>query len=386
MIALNNNSIFVGQIKQLLHDFNLPLCKIGDRNLSSNSYYILNDMIYYRYTENETIINKPCYEYVYNEPYLNITDNFKIDNMLYDRATHEYLGTYLRFLRDYKDINLMSMYNYFDGNTLEQDISFDIGDITINFRSENIDCVIYKIPVSFVNEYSISLHNTKTIELCLYDEADSIKPNTDATKYDLCKKTYKKTQVNNVFYYEIGDIGTTTVSNNLYMLIKVPKDLTTSVTILEGKYYSTYENLNILPIGDEVNLNVASQLLSTENTYGNNLLGDRLLEYLTGSVICKLSEPYDIKRLQLTLDSMYSTSDPEKQNNPNVPKVVGRLYGIWDSRDQEIIEYVAIKNDLIRYDSLGYADKDVENYLIANYDFDTVEFNISRNGDGSISI
>ena len=43
MIALNTTSIFVGQIKQILHDFNLPLCKIGDKNLTPNSYYINND-------------------------------------------------------------------------------------------------------------------------------------------------------------------------------------------------------------------------------------------------------------------------------------------------------------------------------------------------------
>lgn len=382
MIALNSTSIFVGQIKQILHDFNLPLCKIGNKNLTPNSYYINNNSIYY-YKEDEPPIF--CYDYEYNVPYLNITNNFVVENMLYDRATHDYLGKYLRFLRDYQGINLMSMYNCFNGELLTIDVNFtalEDAEVKIEFASNNKGYVVYKIPVSLVDTYSISLHNTKNIEICLYDEADPLKPDTDPSKYALSKATYKQIQATNVIYYEPAVAPETPVPNNLYMLIKVPKDLNTSITILEGKYYSDYNKLNVLPIGTEIpDLKIAAQLLSTENTYGNNLLADRIVEYLTGSVICKLSASYDIKRLQLTLDSLYNTTAVD--NIPPIPKITGRMYGIWDDRDTELIKYLAIKHDLIKYDSLGYVDKDIENYLVGNTAFDTIEFNIIKNEGAS---
>lgn len=384
MIALNDTSIFVGQIKQILHDFNLPLCRIGNNNLTPNSYYIHNNMIYY-YTEARTSV--ACYEYDYNVPYLNITANFNVENMLYDRATHVYLGKYLRFLRDFQGLNLMSMYNCFDGSFLDYDISFMVLDTLVEFNSKNKDYVVYKIPVSFVPEYSISLHNTKNIEICLYDEADFVKSDSDPSKYQLCKGTYQKVQINGVFYYKPGDL-TMSLSNNLYMLIKVPKDLNTSIVVLEGKYYTTYNKLNVLPKGEEPDLTtfkIASQLLSTENTYGNRLLGDRILEYLTGAVICKLSEPYDIKRMQLAIDSFYRVNTDMQ---PKIEKTRPRIYGIWDDHDVEIIKYLAMKHnvnhDLIKYDFLGYVDKDIETYFIANTDFDNIEFNTAKEKDDSV--
>ena len=243
MIALNNTSIFVGQIKQILKEFNLPLCRIGNKNLYPNSYYIDNNKIYYYYLDkvkNAPVI-VPCSDYIYNTPYLNITANFKLDNMIYDRPTHQYLGKYLRFLRDYNRINLMSMYNCFDGTVLEYDISFSINNKLIEFNSNSKEYIVYKIPISLVDIYSISIHNTKNIELCLYDEKDNIKDNTDPNKYNLSINTYKKLKINNVFHYEMGEIDIP-VSNELYMLLKVPKDLNTSIVVLEGKYYDKYNS------------------------------------------------------------------------------------------------------------------------------------------------
>ena len=51
-------------------------------------------------------------------------------------------------------------------------------------------------------------------------------------------------------------------------------------------------------------------------------------------------------------------------DNIPIPKITGRMYGIWDDRDIEFIKYLDIKHDLIKYDSLGYVDKDIENYLL----------------------
>lgn len=373
MIALNNTSIFIGQIKQILHDFNLPMCKIGDKNLVPNSYYIHKNRIYY-YNSNEEKL--PCFEYNYDSKYLNITDTFKVDNLIYDKATHNYLGRYLRFLRDYKNFNLLSMYNCFDGTMLEKKVAFNLLDdtTTINFDINSNEYIIYKIPISFVQTYSISLHGIKNIEICLYDINDEKKTSTDLTKYLLSKYSYKKLQINNIFHYELPSFDDLSISNNIFMLLKVPKGINTSITILEGKYYDKYEGLNklstVVPFSTLLNTDfkIAAQLLSTENMYNNYLLADRIFEYLTGAAICVLSESYDIKRVQLALDEIC-----EKESIIHF-SVSNRIYGVWSELDTEIIKYLATKHTLLKYDSLGYVDKHIEKYLIANTKFDTIQF------------
>ena len=155
MFKYNNTHIFTGFLKQLLASFNLPSCKIYTQEFAK--YLQLHgeeDPRVLESFDNGTLAttgsmavrinylkHNELYNYYSKAPGLN--DNRKRDSSTcswkrssevfysgdkvtrgltrslssygntYDVATHEYLGEYLRFLRDYHDVNLMSLYNCF---------------------------------------------------------------------------------------------------------------------------------------------------------------------------------------------------------------------------------------------------------------------------------
>ena len=143
MLKFNNRNIISGYIKQLLYSFNLPICRVFENEnecknflntpstTSSSPIYKDNYIaIIRKYKENrdyfvtidsQTTEIKPLYVYRYNHFYPNLTKKLRLENDIYDSYTHTYLGNYLRFIRDYFDINLMSLYNCYNNETIIQD-------------------------------------------------------------------------------------------------------------------------------------------------------------------------------------------------------------------------------------------------------------------------
>ena len=386
MIKLNDNNIFIGHIKQLLKDFNLPSCTIitednADENFVSGKHYIKGSQLYLSDGEG-SLVRKITYNY--GKKYLNLTSNLEINNLIYDRETHRYLGKYLRFLRDQKHVDLMSMYNCFDGETFSKNITITIdNDNEIVFKNDD-NYIVYQIPIT-LNSLNLKMFDGREIQLGVYIDANDtyVEGSTKKSCRDfVLEKTYKTMRTTSIFKYDalvtlLQSLKDSTSTNTIlkdfilnnvdkmYLLVKVLKSDLKSIVILEDSKKYEYVDSKSVWRGQEPStiargyykLPVFPQLFSNENLDNNYLLADRLVEYLTENVICPLSNMHDINRFHAVVD----------ENPTKLPvKSVDRIYGYWTKSDTDNVIYLMRKNrDYIYniYDMLGYVDKDIENLI-----------------------
>lgn len=311
MFKFDNTHIFTGYLKQKLSSVNLPTCKIYTTEFAR--YLESHGKEDPRVVESFNTINKKCLatrvNYLKNNEFYNyfwdckedtITDKnnlrwqqvsniyYDVEKAIpgltktlyspgpyYDTTTHEYLGDYLRFLRDYYNINLMSLYNCFN-NKICSNLSLrdTNGQKDIVFNSQDAKYRIYVIPVKLFADYTIAIDSSHGIEMfCgLYNT----KLDYSAKGKDLIKKTYIKVNKTifqqpllydklNVQYWN-REVATTEVEiieeaankstkkipllsediithfdivnreQDLKLFIKVPTASKSSITILEGNF------------------------------------------------------------------------------------------------------------------------------------------------------
>ena len=161
MLKFNDNNIYGGYIKQLLKSFNLPQCPIGRKNFLQSTHYIEDHFLYFYDVDKDT--HTLISSYKENDKIENITKNLEIKNNLYDSYTHEYLGDYLRYVRDYKGLDLMSMYNCFSNVSLNNANFTTHGSV---FDSTSNEYTIFAVPIKYDRKYTIAIDWHGTIEMC----------------------------------------------------------------------------------------------------------------------------------------------------------------------------------------------------------------------------
>lgn len=362
MIKLNDNNIIIGDIKQLLHTYNLPNCFVGDYTSDSSSYsynFIYNNYLYYHdgSAENQDDKCKKVTQYIDGVRYDNLTTNLNVENLIYDRYTHRYFGKYLRFIRDYRGIDLMCMYNCFDGEVFDK-LSID-------------NKVSYKVPIDVTKDYTIKVNSGKPFSIRLYVDSDSFNNGKlNSTIHTICNPKeflYTDREVYGVDYQVVkSNILNSGITKDeiikyfdmFYLIITVDISSNDNIVVLEGDYcnrpsknYFKYVVDGKLNISREIYKN--PQLLNTIS-FNNNLLADRLIEYISGNAICKDSKYYDIEKLQRQL----------RKNNFQVSNEY-RYDGIWTENDEQDIEALIIDNniDKEKFDNLKYCDKDIESFI-----------------------
>ena len=417
MIKLYKNDLVIAYIKELLKDFNLPLVPVltDDTIPYKGRMYIKDRKIGY-YGENQF---EPLYDYIRDYRIVNLTKNFIINSSSYDEYTHNYLGEYLRFLRDYDGINLMGLYNCFykqqprrlKRNEIIKYNRYDseghiIEEVNYNFNIDSKDSTYnyYLVPVKFNKFYTISIPSAAAYELALVIYNNQFLSETGDR---LIKATYKRpenTSSNYPFLFSTfaldnnGDIGEELWPKEKYLrlLIKIPAAVKSSITILEGNWItsaskiSTMFSSNYIIADEEYNKTIMGKILPTKypNQYISDLslirtddklqipFSDRLVEYLLHNAIDS-NEFIDsnIRRLQ---DQIYY--------------YLPDMYGIWnDNLRVELYDRV-FENDLMignnvkfgtnifsvesgdkisenrrlidtRSDLLGFVDKDLERQI-----------------------
>lgn len=413
MLKFNNDNILTGHIKQLLASFNLPKYRVYKSNtkiLESTEDKVGNTKKIYPYikenkiqlctgidNEKKLIWEDTGVHYHYNKADLNYTKKFQIKNNIYDTYTHEYLGDYLRFQRDYNNINLMSMYNCFSNkiNNSIRGLQIALGEnnkIIINASDSNYK--IYMFPVKFFNNYTVAIDSVSVEIFCGFFGA-YLDERTDYK--DLPSHTYQKysdTSFNRPLLYtklynidDLDDVDVKKIANNeseLKMFIRIPADNTSSITVLEGDYRG-YNDLAIVnkyaenttknSIAVEHNYSVINFENSSKNKPINKLISplqllelntgesypfaDRLIEYLVGNVVNPLDPISDnIRRAQVAARGNYNY----KQNKYDYEATVS---GEWDNN----LTYVLYdhmnnpKNKIsksARLDNLGHVDRHTE--------------------------
>ena len=280
MLEFNNNHLFTGFVKRLLHRFNLPKAKVLSYGmiLYKDNYYVDANFLYKATTTatfgvdfssaNDTYtdidakgneIQVPYLfkvdRYLYGRRYLNITKNLELNSSLYTPYTHTYLGDYLRFFRDFKHIDLMSMYNCFNSEIGKHIV---IESDSYSFVSEDDNFVIYTVPVKFFKEYTIAIDSDTSFELmaCIYSN-NKVCLQNDNYEF-LYSGTYQKiagSKFNSPFKYSklkdilIADAKSNILYNqekNLKLLIKLPKSNKSSIVVLEGDFVAaSNQTLNV---------------------------------------------------------------------------------------------------------------------------------------------
>jgi hypothetical protein len=397
MIKFNDRNIFVGYIKQLLYSFNLPTFKVYDSNKKCyHNHIYLKDHAIMQYDAINKKFTK-IKEYAENLNYINYNKNLKLNNLYYDSYTHQYLGNYLRYLRDFKDLDLMSLYNCYDNNVVRY-----MHNVEYNFSSQDNAYKIVAIPVKFGQEYTIAINSTipyemfcgyydksycedKNIEKLTYkkisysnfnqpflftelknvlDKLENeiiIKAEDEASKKYITNKPIKEfIEQYNELSSKMNDDIQLTVENklseyvkkeeHLKLFIKLPISNKSAVVILEGNYVNN--NHRIYVKGDLSNPNFVKTIINykpetTDVQFnkiplknkvdllehdGNEIyaFSDRLIEYLTDSVVTPLDDVADnIKRVQRALYNNYNkTYDYKTGKHPAGIKYIGKYYGV----------------------------------------------------------
>lgn len=291
----------LGAIKELLKEFNLPKYPVAtdDTKLYDGKMYI-DGLELCRYNATTGRLHKMG-DYYFNRPMLNLTTDITITTSYYSTDLHEYLGNYLRFIRDYCKLNLMSLYNCFSNRVIFPE-NYD----------ENYN--YYAIPVKFNQVYTIGFDSPVPVEIycTIWDSVEIESLSALNVLKSNTKQIVQGCTIDNPFVYtKLKDFDATdflSQFDNLKLIIKLPVNNRTSITVLEGDYsYDTIHDGTVtttMTHGQKYDKEYLKSYptdlsLFKVNDLKKHPFADRLVEYLLDTAITQVDILDDnIKRVQ----------------------------------------------------------------------------------------
>ena len=450
MLKFNNDHIFTGYLKQLLSTVNLPTCRIytkeyaqyyqkykkedprivesfntiitnpnkNETRISSRTLYLKHNELFSYFwdtsrgisTTNKTASWIPTTSFYYNKDKSipGLTRTLNSLGIVYDTATHEYLGEYLRFLRDYYDVNLMSLYNCFN-NKAYNNIDYTILDNTnktniSTFDSKDTNFKIYAFPVKLFANYTIAIDCDQSVELfCGFYKTSLDK---SAKGQDLIKRTYRKlskTIFKQPFLYKGLDVenwnyqqeitpdnaGNILFLNNkkisrcdimnkeqdLKLFIKIPATCKSSIVVLEGDYRN-FNDFQYLPY--KITCTKENGEIAEEDTWiykqNHTILNFNTNDYPTEvelnnydfKPISKLqllaynaeeSYPFADRLIEYLCNSAITPMDEISDNIKRAQEVMKqnnyyfKIDGLWENKMQKIIYDYLLNRGPVTFDS-----------------------------------
>ena len=391
----NDSNIVIGYIKELLKNFNLPIPAVKtDNTIFYDGRTYIDGSYIVKYNKEKDKLEKLS-TYIFGKKYVNIVSNFNIKSSLYDTETHEYLGNYLRFIRDYKHINLMPLYNCFSNRVLldtTESFILDANDRTKDLRVDttNSNFIYYLVPVKFNQDYTIAINSCIRYELTcvLYRKGiiNQVKDEFDSIDHEsLMKETHtiiNGSEYSSPYIFSTKNIPSAETlwpyENCLYLLIKFPSKLKSSIVILEGNYLGISDKIGGI-ISPSIISNSTSDLKPTTlsllsiNNSISYPFADRLVEYLLFNAITSDERiEHNIERLQRSI-ALIDGSTAGMLNDIWSDRIKSEIYkflfnNVSKSKDDAsftntdtAISYIIDKRLINDFDDiLCYGDKDVE--------------------------
>ena len=399
-MKFNDTNIFVGYIKQLLKEFNTPSINVfvEDIPVVKNQLYIYKNYIVMALitgiVSNISTELKIVDSYSFNDFKLNLTTNLQNESISYDTNTHTLLGNYLRYIRDYRGVNLMSMYNCFANETIDNmyiDYALTPQDTYEVFdASENSK--VFIVPVKFFREYTIFISSSQKVEI-IADFFSNKQLVSDTTfnlyeQHAFLKATHKHygfcNYSNPIIYTPLKNIKITESfyahEKDLKLFIKVPKNTKSSIIVLEGNFANMYhldtdgyrrvsvEVHNYVKENDSKRKYNSLLQLSSIPPIDGIAFSNRLIEYLTNFAVSPLTTiDENIGKVQNKVLKVVNSNLGSSYLGPQ--DVIG-TYGIWNDTLHNVIydeiyngrgKSIPSKRGFNKFDMIGYFDKDIEN-------------------------
>ena len=337
--------------------------------------------------------------------HINVTRKETCPNSYYDADTHRLLGKWLRMLRSYTNIDLMSLYNCFDGTYLD-DISIGSGEYYLNLFGLSTAKVLW-VPIKYNTKYTIYVDSKKPVKMCpaFRNNAGMIK--IAIKKNNTAKSIYDEDYDNTHYSYIYPDRedpnaekrpyvwdGIECDSKELYelqnylgLIIQLDRNNTSSVVVLEGdrskdtRTIFNAQNISWLSEDeDESNHNFDGS--PTDSSLVNKKRGVKyLLDKLTAKDFDKLftspkqltlindnnTYAFNNKLIEYIVHHVITNMETIEQNIGRVQQYLPNDYeyeDIWSDR-LRIDVYGKFMSDLeyFRLDVNGFIDSDVERYL-----------------------